>query len=487
MGLPQSRLAAWLTAFALLTMCGCAAVGPDYAAPSITSTDRWRNAGTGIQQLPGSSRAPSPAAWWQQFADPVLTDLIQRAFDRNPDVRQARARVREARARLGLSRADLVPGLDGSGSVSRSRSGGNSAGGEFDNYIIGFDAGWEMDIFGGARRAVEAARADLDASVQDLYDAGVSLAAEVALNYVQVRTLQARLSVAEDSLSTQQETYQITVWRFEAGLSDQLASRQALYNLASTRARIPVLRVEMESAMNRIAVLMGLPPGQVHAGLSADGSIPAVPERIAIGLPAETLRQRPDVAAAERRLAAQTARIGVAEAELYPKFRLSGVISWRAPNSADLFASGSQSYSLGPGFSWRLFDGGAVRRGIDVQEAVQQQSMAAYEQTVLLALEEVENALKAFVQEQSRTEHLRSAVSAAQQALTLSQDKYRAGLSDFSDVLEAQRSVLSFEDSLVQSRAAVVTHVIALYKAMGGGWQTLDPLSKKAEQHAIDK
>ena len=476
------RRRGWIWTVMLAALWGCAAVGPDYKAPEVSAPAQWRNAGAGPYEA-APPQSPSLAFWWRQLEDPVLTALIQRAEADNRDVRQARARVREARARLGITRSETLPSVDGSGSVTRSGSGGNTGKGESDSYVAGFDAGWELDVFGGARRSVEASRADLDASVQDLRDVGVTLTAEVARNYVQVRILQARMAVAEDNLAVQEETFQLARWRFEAGLSDELAYRQALYNLESTRARLPSLRIDLEAAMNRIAVLLGQPPGAVHADLSPVRDIPCVPAAIAVGVPADTVRQRPDVARAERRLAAQTAKIGVAVAELYPKFTISGSIGWGAANSGDLFTAGSQSYNIGPRVSWRLFDRGAVRRAVTAQTAVQEQYLAAYEGTVLTALEEVENTLQALVQEQLRADRLRAAVASAREAFALARDKYKAGLSDFSDVLEAQRSVLTLQDSLVQSRGSVATDLIALYKAMGGGWQAVDSKPKETEHH----
>jgi NodT family efflux transporter outer membrane factor (OMF) lipoprotein len=458
-----------LTAGALLS--ACAAVGPDYKPPDMTLPDHWHHQTDRAAQVSGDT-SPSQEPWWQVLQDPLLVRLVAQAEANNRDVRQALARVRQARAKLGLNAADRYPTLDGSGAFSRSRGSENLGGGvERDRYTAGLDAGWELDIFGGVRRSVEAAAADLDAGEYDLRDVWVSQAAEVVRNYIQVRIIQARLAVAEENLTIQQQTLELTQWRFQAGLSDDLAAQQSLYNLESTRARIPALQIELEASLNRLAVLLGQAPGAVHALLNEPQPIPSVKTEVAVGIPAETLRQRPDVAYAERKLAAQTARIGVATAELYPKLRLSGSIGLEAMNSGDLFGTVSQNYSMGAGISWRIFDAGAVRRNIDVQTALQEELLARYEGVVYAALEEVENALEAFAREQERLHSLETATLAAQTAVQLALDKYKAGLSDFSNVLDAQRSLLSLQDSMTQSRGTLVTDLIALYKALGGGWR----------------
>ncbi|MFZ1985727.1 MAG: TolC family protein, partial [Desulfatitalea sp.] len=261
--------------------------------------------------------------------------------------------------------------------------------------------------------------------------------------------------------------------RYEAGLSDELAVESARYTLASTQAQIPTLRTGLESAMNRLAMLLGTPPGSVHAELTPVAPIPIPPIGVAVGVPAETLRHRPDVRQAERQLAAQTARIGVAKADLYPKFSLMGAIGYESLSSGDLLKSGSQTWRYGPGIQWRLFDGGAIRRNIEVQSALQEQALKHYQATVLGALEEAENALTAYVGEQLRRDALVVATQAASQAFQLSRNQYEAGLVDFSVVLIAQRSLLSLEDQRAESEGAVTTNLVRIYKALGGGWAPL--------------
>ena len=458
-----------------LILSGCAAVGPDYVPPGTLVSSDWNT------QLEGGLTAEEMdpqtlAAWWTTLDDPDLSGLIERAVWGNLDLKKARARVREARARRGVSRADIFPTLDTTGSATWSRTSEDKGSGKSsDRYAASFDAGWELDIFGGVRRSVEAAEADLRASREDLRDVLVSLLAEVALNYVEVRTFQARLTVAESNLEAQTETHQLTVLRNQAGLSDELAVQQARYNLENTRSQLPALRTGLEEAMNRIAVLLGEQLGEVNDELEQRKPISVAPLKVAVGVPAEVLRRRPDVRRAERELAAQTARIGVATADLYPKFTLSGSIGLETLSMRNLSSSGTWTLSGGPGITWMIFNAGAIRQNIEVQSALQEQYLIAYESAVLDALEEVENALVAYVEEQRRRDDLQGAARAALKAVELARQKYRAGLTDFSDVLEAQRSLLSFEDQLAQSNGTITSNLIRMYKALGGGWTSLAP------------
>jgi len=322
---------------------------------------------------------------------------------------------------------------------------------------------------------VEAAEGDLEATQENLRDVLVSLLAEVALNYLDVRTYQAALAVAEANLQTQSETYQLAQWRYKAGLGDELAVQQARYNLENTRSLIPPVRTSLEEAMNRIAVLLGERPGGVHDELEKQEPIPVTPLKVAVGVPADVLRRRPDIRRAERELAAQTARIGAATADLYPKFTLSGSIGLEALSLRNLSSSHTWTLWGGPGISWAIFDAGAIRKNIEVQSALQEQYLIAYEATVLSALEEVENALVAYAEQQQRRQSLSVATRAAQKAVELAQHKYEAGLTDFNNVLEAQRSLLSFQEQLAKSEGTVTSNLVRLYKAVGGGWTSMAP------------
>jgi len=335
---------------------------------------------------------------------------------------------------------------------------------------VGFDAAWELDIFGGTRRSMESAQANLEASEEDWRDVLVSLLAEVSINYVEVRIYQARLASAEANLKTQEETHQLTVWRNQAGLSDEVDVQQALFNLENTRSKIPTLRTGLEEAMNRIAVLLGEQPGNVNEELNKREPIPVTPLDVAVGVPADIMRQRPDVRKAERELAAQTAQVGVATADLYPKFKLNGTIGLDAFSLGNLFLSGNTNYSFGPSITIPLFAGGSIRKNIEVQSAIQEQYLIVYESAVLSALEEVENALVAYAEEQSRRQALSTATKAAKEVVEMAKIKYETGLTDFSVLLDAERSLLSAEDELVQCEGKVTLNLIRLYKAMGGGW-----------------
>ena len=469
-----------LTIFGLL-LSGCAAVGPDYVPPEVSAPKKWSASLAG--GLSAEAMDPENMAnWWSTLNDPTLTSLIERAVANNLDLRQAQARVREARARRGISQARRFPtigagGVGGLVNVVRS-SEETGSGTETDLYAVGFDAGWELDVFGGVRRSVEAAEAALEASKEGLHDVMVSLLAEVALNYVEVRSFQTRLSIAEANQKAQEETYGITRARYESGLTSDLDVEQARYNLEGTRSKTPPLQIGLEQARNRLAVLLGQNPGTLKDELTERKDIPITPLDVAVGVPAEVLRRRPDVRKAESELAAQSAQVGVATAELYPKFMLTGSIGLEALSLGNLFSTGNRAYGIGPSFQWNIFDGGRIRQNIKVQSALQEQALLSYEASLLTALEDIENALTAYAKEQTRRQSLAEASRAAQRAVELAQNQYTSGLIDFQAVLDAQRALLSLQDQLAQSKGAVTSNLISLYKALGGGWTSLAPASE---------
>ncbi|MBW2326811.1 MAG: efflux transporter outer membrane subunit [Deltaproteobacteria bacterium] len=468
-----------LTAYIVLALTGCAAVGPDYARVEPQMPDEW-HAELQSGLTAGSLEFATLAYWWSTLNDAELDSLVARAVKGNLDLKNARARVREARALRGISKANLFPTLDAAALALKQRSSENSGTGtESTLYTANFDAGWELDVFGGVRRSVEAAQASLEATQEDLYNVLVSLLAEVALNYVEVRTFQARLAVTEANIKTQQETYDLNQSRYQAGIIDELPVQQSLRILESSRSQIPSLKTGLEAAKNRLAVLLGEQPGKLHRELAAKRPIPELPKTVVIGIPAETLRHRPDIRRAERNLAAQTARIGVATADLYPKFRLFGTIGLESLSSGDFFEWASRTWSIGPGVSWKIFQGGAIRQNIEVQTARQEQALIQYEAAVLRAQEEVENILVAYAKEQLRRESLSKAATAAQRAALVAKDQYQAGLVDFNNVLDAQRSLLILQDVLNQSNGAVITNLVRLYKALGGGWKSFEVDSDK--------
>lgn len=453
-----------------LLLAGCA-VGPDYRTPEVSAPAAWHST------MKGGLKSVSPEAaqlarWWNGLDDPQLSRLIEQAVANNLDLKLAQARLSEARARRGVSAADRFPTLNARAGANRSRSseemgfGGGSIG---ETWSAQFDASWELDVFGGKRRALEAADASLEASREDLRDVQVSLLAEVALNYVELRSYQARLAIALSNLATQTETWQIARWRHEAGLTTQLDEDQARLNLEQTRSQLPALQTGLEQSKNRLAVLLGRKPGEL-AKLETPAAIPHIPVEVAVGIPADTLRNRPDLRRAERQLAAATAQVGVATAALYPNFSLSGTLGLQALSSANLLQASARMFSVAANAGWVLFDAGRIRQNIEVQNALQEQALIRYESAVLGALRDVENALVAYAEEQNRRVALADAVQAAQSAARLAANQYAAGLIDFQAVLDTQRSLLSLQDQLSQSEAAVTANLARLFKALGGGW-----------------
>jgi multidrug efflux system outer membrane protein len=458
-----------LVATAVLT--GCASVGPDYAPPSGNAPATWHHVAATSQPATPVMATGDLSQWWQGFNDPLLTQLIAEALQASPDLRSAQARLREARARSGVARADYYPSLSASANASRNKSSAQvGSGGTRELYDAGFDASWEVDVFGGVRRSVEASQAEVAAAVAGLEDTQVSLAAEVATNYVDVRALQARLRIARDNLASQSETLQLTDWRAQAGLVSVQDVEQARSNREQTRAQIPILEAGIAAAVHNLDVLLGLNPGTLHPRLDPEAGLPTLPAEIAVGIPADTLRQRPDVRVAERQLAAATARVGEAKAAMYPSFRLSGSIGLEALTAGALGDSGATFSSLLGGITAPIFEGGRLRSQVEVQDAVREQAQVTYEQAVLGALRDVENALVDLSHNRDRSEALSNALDAARLANLLAQRRYAAGLIDFQTVLDTDRSVLTLEDSLAGTRADVVRDVIRLYKSLGGGW-----------------
>ena len=516
------RIACALT----LVYAGCATVGPDYVAPEIPEApvdDVLQKSDAEPSAESGPVTAELLADWWQTLEDPLLTELIRESLEGNLNIRQAQSRVRMARQIAGIAEAGLYPHVDGAAAYQRSRMSQNRTEGPSqldkvqgaarnvaaamgaaqnwslmmqdpssglltvpgqiaswpfprdvdwtsDFYRTGVDAAWEIDVFGGTRRAIEAAEADVDEAHESLNAIWVSLAGDVARSYITLRTYQARLTVAESNLRAQEETYTLLDSLYQSGLRDALAVQQARYIMENTRALIPPLHSGLEAAMNSLAVLTGTMPGTLHERLNTTQPIPVASLKVVTGIPANTLRQRPDVRMAERALAAQTARMGQAEAELYPKFFLTGSIGLESIKSGTLFNSDSRAWNVGPNVSWPIFHAGAIRRNIRVQTELQEQYLAAYENTVLNAVREVREALVDYAEEQQRRQALTQAADAARNALEVAQDQYNNGLRDFNNVLDAQRSLLLYQEQLALSEGAISANLVRLYKALGGGW-----------------
>ncbi len=473
-GARAAALAAGAGAALLLTPA-CTTVGPDYAPPELELSAAWR-AGADGGLAPETAQL---AGWWRRLGDPLLDELVARATRGSLDLREALARVREARALRGVAASERFPTVDGTLAFERTGLSENTQFGQFvddtDNYSAGFDAAWELDLWGRVRRSVEAADAELAATVEDARGVAVRVAAEVALNYVELRAFQQRLAIAQSNVSLQEQTLELVRARYEAGLVGESDVAQARTNVATTRSRLPALETGLRAAENRLAVLLGQPPGALAAELAQAGAIPVPPLAIAVGVPADLLRRRSDVRRAERLLAAETARVGMAEAELYPRLTLAGNLGLASEEVGDFFDHDSGVFGIGPSLRWNLFDAGRLKSRVVAQEARTEQALVRWEQAVLIALEEAENAMTAFVREQARRASLLEAASQARLAVELARTQYTEGLSDFQTVLVSERALAELEDELASSDANVATHAIRLTKALGGDWDEGEP------------
>lgn len=515
-----------LAAVLALLASGCM-TGPDYARPDIATPEDWvSDKAGGVSSAQGDI-----TAWWTQFNDPALDGLIARAVESNFDLRSAASRVREARAARGIVASSLLPSVNAGASATRSQSreqnvssgppvsgsigfgpGGltrtinirgrnvsisqtaSAAGGTTgltisptggaadrtsDLFSMGFDASWELDVFGGNRRAVEAADADLEAVVEAERQVLVSLVAEVALNYIDLRAAQNRLAITQRNIKAQSETVKLTAARYDAGLSSELDAVRARSLLAVFEGQVPLLGQQVASAIYRLGVLLGGEPGMLLAELEPAAPLPAVPAEIPVGLPSELLKRRPDIRVAERQLAAENARIGVAMADLYPKFFLTGGVSGQSNVLGSALNNANQLWSFGPSVSWPIFQGGRIRANIEVQNERQEQALIRYEQTIMQALADVETSLVSFTSEQVYRRSLQDAVAANQRAVSLANERYARGLEGFLNALQAQRELFESEDQLVQSESIILANLVSLFKSLGGGW---DPASLSAPE-----
>lgn len=467
--------------FVLAFLSGCA-VGPNYHPPKTDVPAQWAS-----ELAAGETNASAAdPAWWKTFHDPELDSLMTRAVQSNLNLRAAEAHIREARAMRTLVAAGLWPTGDAMAQFERQRVSANGFPPippgiplEGNLYQAGFDTAWEIDVFGGTRRAVEAADASLGGAVAQQRATLVSLLGEVSRDYTEARGAQRRLAIAHDSIKAEQEQVRLTQDRYHAGLTGDLDVQQASALLATTEAQVPTLETQFRQSAFALGVLLGQAPGTVLDELTNATPIPATPPAVPAGLPSDLLRRRPDIQQTERQLAAATAQIGVATADLYPKFSLTGDIGLQSLSASDWFTEGSRFWQVGPTVQWRIFDAGRIRANIRVQNARQEQALAGYEATVLNAMQEVESALTAYGKEQQRRQSLTAAANASQQALSLSQQLYQNGLTDFLPVLDAQRSLYSSQDALAQSDRDLALDLVALYKALGGGWESLPSEARK--------
>lgn len=454
-----------------LIPAGCA-VGPNYRKPAAAVPREWATTASGI-----TTNTPSElAAWWRTLQDPELDSLIERAVQANYDLKAAEARVRAARALRGAVVADFFPTIGANASATKARRSANaqvfqSSQLDTDTYQLGFDASWEIDIFGGRRRAFEAASADLQAVEADRSAVLVSLLSEVARNYIDFRSLQQRLRIARQNIAAQQEVVDITQLRFDKGLNSELDVSQAKALWAASKSTLPGFESELKQASFRLSVLLGQQPGSLENELARESPIPEMPPEVPAGLPSDLLLRRPDIRKSERQLAGATARIGVATAELFPKFYLTGAMGYQSLSVENLVEPASKFWSAGPTVRWRLLEYPRLKAQINAATAQQEQLLAQFNQVVLLSLEEVENALVAYGNEQTRYQALRESVAQSRRSLELANDLYTKGLGEFLNVLIAQRALFESEDGLVQSQRTMTQNAVALYKALGGGWE----------------
>ena len=458
---------------ALIAASGCAIVGDDYAPPEVLVQDAFAAASESgyVDELPQDL-----GRWWQQLNDPVLDELVERALQGSFDLESAVANVRRVAAIRGQAIGNRFPDLDGFGSYNRTRIGSNTVPANpdpttFDLYSLGLELSWEVDLWGRVTRVIEAAQADVEASVEDLRNVRAVLVAEVVSTYIDLREGQARLEVAARNIETQRRSLGLTQTRFEAGAAPRLDVAQARTNVANTQATLPLFQQAVRTAQLRLAALLGEDPSVLPVPADGSAELPAPPDAIAVGMPAELLRQRPDVRAAERRLAGEVARVGVELADLLPRFTLGGSIGYEATGSGSLLDQNSGFLGLGPAFRWNLFDGGRERGEVRAQREAAKIALLDYRQTVLLAFEEVEGAMFGLARDRERTALLAEAVAAAQDSAELARVLYLEGKSDFQNVLDSERSLFDAQDTLISNRADVAQRFVLLLRSLGGGWQ----------------
>ncbi len=474
----------WLVSATACALAGCT-VGPDYVPPTLEAPDAWHR--EVVADLDGKRLE----SWWSLLGDPELEALITRAGAGNLDLRQAFERVNEAMAQRGIAVSNRYPQTEGVGSATIIRASDRTqplfGDDPFKSYQLGVGSSWEIDAFGRITRLIESAEAGLAAQLEAYRDIMVVLYAEVGIQYVELRTLRERLRLTEENIRLQETTLQLTRDRAAAGLVSDLDVRQAELNLARTRSVAPTLRAAIAATTFRLAVLCGHRPGapDLDTQLTANGPL-QLPERAVMTTPVDALRRRPDLRAAERRLAAEIASIGVAEADLYPRFALLGSLTFDGINGnlGDTLNSDALAGSIGPSFRWNLLNGDRVQSQIDAQIARADQARTGYEQAVLRAFEEIEASLAAYAEESLRLQELEASVTAAQQSVELVESLYRTGRVDFQNVLDTQRALATQQDEAAVSRGVILQHLIRLFRALGGGWAESRSLDAQAAAKA---
>jgi NodT family efflux transporter outer membrane factor (OMF) lipoprotein len=464
----------------VLLASGCVIIGPDFIPPPAPVADAWLEK----DEAQLTSATDHHEEWWSVFDDPVLNALVEEASLQNLGLQGAGLRILEARAQLGIATGNLYPQVQQlnaeASTVGGSRNAANSIGGSL-------DAAWELDFWGKFRRGVESADARYLATIADYDDIMVTLTAEVARTYILIRTLEERIRLAEESVATQRRSLEIAENRFEGGLVTELDVQQARSLLANTEALIPRFKVDLQRAQHALSVLLGTPPADLAAKLKVPGEgggIPEVPAKVAVGIPADLLRRRPDIRRAELQAAAQSPLIGVAKADLLPHFTLIGSIGLRASDSpltakggssvSDLVDSDSVTYFAGPSLSWDLLNYGRIRNEVRVQDARFQQTIVNYQDTVLRAAQEVEDAMAGFLRGQEEAAFLAEAVAASRRSVEIALLQYGEGLTDYQRVLDTQRGLTADQDNLTATQGSVALDLVGMYKSLGGGWQMRD-------------
>jgi NodT family efflux transporter outer membrane factor (OMF) lipoprotein len=465
-----TALAGSLAALAMIS--GCMA-GPDYHPPKTQAPPAWSgvtNATTAATRL-----TPNPVAlaqWWTRFQDPKLTELVNAALRTNLDVQLAEALLRQARAARGRDAGGLWPSLAASGSATRTGTvNGAGSGASHNAFSAGASAVWNLDFFGATRRQLESDDAAIQAACENLYGAQVTLVSEVALDYIQVRGAQEQIAIAQTNLESEVHTAGVTRQKGAAGFVSALDEANADAQVATTAAIIPPLETTIQQNIFALSILLGRPPADLLEDLSRPGSVPLTPPEVPVGLPSDLLRRRPDIRAAEANLHAAAALIGVAVADFYPQFSLTGSLNYQNRVARDLFAGGNGIYSAGPQVNWPIFSGGSTVSNLRLQKAATDAAYITYQKTVLAALADVEGNLVAFAKEWDHRKALSDAVVKNRRALELSQQLYQAGTTEFLTVLDAERSLLASETALAQSRQAISSDLVNIYRALGGGWE----------------
>ena len=464
----------------ILMSSACTTLGPDFAKPDVAEPGDWLEE----EQASFQSTSFDTREWWKVFNDPALDSLVDTAYRQNLSLQVAGLRIFEARAQLGIATGLQYPQQQSVGgsaqAVGLSENSPNFfstfADDRFKDYQLGFDAAWELDFWGRYRRGIESAESNLSATVADYDNALVSLTAEVARVYITIRTLQERLAIALNNIKLQQESLRIADVRFRNGATTELDVQQARSNLADTQAQVPALQRSQRQAMNGLSILLGMPPANLTDMLGETGSIPVAPSQVAVGIPAELLRRRPDVRSAEMLASSQSALIGVAETDLYPRFGLLGSIGYQtsdagSSSASDLFDSDSLAYSVGPSFTWNILNYGRIKNNVRVEDSRYQQTLVNYQDTVLRAYQEVEDAMIGFVQSQKESGFRAKAATASKRSTEIANIQYREGAVDFQRVIDTERALVLNQDRWTSSRGEIVLNLVAMYKALGGGWE----------------